>query len=145
MFKTILVPTDGSELAEKAAIAAIELASETHGKVIAVAVASPYNYSPLLDEPAAASALEHEEKAMSAAQLHADRLKKMADERHVDLETVVALSYEPYKEIIRTAQDHHCDSIFMSSHGRTGLSKMFLGSQTQKVLAHTDIPVTVFH
>jgi nucleotide-binding universal stress UspA family protein len=145
MFKTILVPTDGSALSEKAAIAAIELAGELHGKVVAVSVAQPYPYSPLLDEPVSVKARDYEEAAMAAAQSYMDRLKKMADEHHVTLETVVAQSFDPYKEIIDTAEQRHCDAIFMASHGRKGLSKLFLGSQTQKVLAHTGIPVTVFH
>jgi nucleotide-binding universal stress UspA family protein len=145
MFKTILVPTDGSELADKAAIAAIELAGEVHGKVVAVSVAEPYPYSPLLDEPAAIKARDYEEKAMAAAQANMDHLRKMADEHHVTLETVVAQSFDPYKEIIDTAHKCHCDAIFMASHGRTGVAKFFLGSQTQKVLENSDIPVTVFH
>lgn len=145
MFKTILVPTDGSELAEKAARAAIELAGELHGKVVTVSVAEPYPYSPFMDEPLSVKAKEYEDKAVADAQSHMNRLKKLADEHHVTLETVVAQSFDPYKEIIDTAEKHHCDAIFMASHGHTGLSKMLHSNQTEKVLAHTEIPVTVFH
>lgn len=145
MFKKILVPTDGSNLAEKAALAAFELAEKMDGTVVAISVAEPYPYSPLSEGTSAMSATEYEEKAMSEARSNLDRLQKMADERHVRIETVVAQSFDPYKEIVEAADQRHCDAIFMASHGRKGLSKLFLGNQTQKVLAHCDIPVTVFH
>ena len=74
-----------------------------------------------------------------------DRLQQLAREHNVEFETVVTQSFDPYKEILDTAHKRHCDAIFMASHGRNGLSKVFLGSQTQKVLAHSDVPVTVFH
>lgn len=145
MFKTILVPTDGSELAEKAALAAIDLADQLHGTVVAIAVAAPYPYSPLSEATPGAVAREFEDKSMMEAKEHVDRLQKLAGERKVPLEIVLAQSYDPYKEILDTAHKRHCDAIFMASHGRKGLSKVFLGSQTQKVLAHSDVPVTVFH
>ena len=145
MFKTILVPTDGSELADKAALAAIDLAGELHGKVVAISVVEPYPFSPLTEAAQGAVASEFDDKVLAAAQSHMDRLRQLADDRHVEFETVVAQSFDPYKEIIDTAHKRHCDAIFMASHGRKGLSKVFLGSQTQKVLAHSDVPVTVFH
>lgn len=144
MFKTILVPTDGSDLAEKAALAAIELADELHGTVVAISVAQPYPYSPLSETPGSV-AREFEDKALAQAKQHVERLRKLANDRNVAFEVVLAQSYDPYKEILDTAHRRHCDAIFMASHGHRGLSKLFLGSQTQKVLAHSDVPVTVFH
>lgn len=145
MFKKILVPTDGSALADKAALAAFDLAEKMDGSVVAISVAEPYPYSPLYEGTSAVSAKHYEEEAMNEVRSNLDRLQKMADERHVKIETVVAQSFDPYKEIIEAAEQRQCDAIFMASHGRKGLSKLFLGSQTQKVLAHCDIPVTVFH
>lgn len=145
MFKKILVPTDGSALAEKAALAAFELAEKLDSTIVAISVAQPYPYSPLSEGTSVIAGKDYEEKTMTEAHSHVDRLKSLADERHVKMETVVAQSFDPYKEIVDTAAQRHCDAIFMASHGRKGLSKMFLGSQTQKVLAHTDIPVAIFH
>lgn len=145
MFKKILVPTDGSALAEKAALAAFDLAEQLDGTVVALSVAEPYPYSPLYEGTSVISAKEFEEKSMTEARANVDHLQRLADQRHVKVETVVAQSVDPYKEIVDAAGKCHCDAIFMASHGRKGLSKVFLGSQTQKVLAHSTIPVTVFH
>jgi nucleotide-binding universal stress UspA family protein len=52
-------------------------------------------------------------------------------------------SFSPSEEIVNTAKKYGCDAIFMSSHGRKGLSKLFVASETQKVLAHSTVPVLV--
>jgi nucleotide-binding universal stress UspA family protein len=61
----------------------------------------------------------------------------------VGCETHTALSFLPYEEIIRAADEYGCDVIFMASHGRRGLSRLLAGSQTQKVLAYAKVPVLV--
>jgi len=66
-----------------------------------------------------------------------------AKQAGVACETVTAQSFNPYEEIIEVAKKYQCDAIFMASHGRRGLNRLFLGSETQKVLAHSDIPVLV--
>ncbi|MGZ3241116.1 MAG: universal stress protein, partial [Burkholderiaceae bacterium] len=73
-----------------------------------------------------------------------DKVALVAKEAKVPCETCVALSFSPYEEIIRTAKKYECDAVFMASHGRKGLNKLFLGSETQKVLAHSTIPVLVY-
>jgi nucleotide-binding universal stress UspA family protein len=62
----------------------------------------------------------------------------------VPCETRVAESYSPSEEIVRLASELGCDAIFMASHGRKGINRLFVGSETQKVLAHTNLPVMVF-
>jgi len=57
---------------------------------------------------------------------------------------VVAKALTPYEGIIATAKKRKCDVIFMASHGLRGLSKLIMGSVTQKVLAHSSIPVVVY-
>ena len=71
-------------------------------------------------------------------------LKRLADEEGVPCDTEVAVSDHPYEEIIRVAQDRGCDLIMMASHGRHGAQAVLLGSETQKVLTHTRIPVLVY-
>jgi nucleotide-binding universal stress UspA family protein len=61
----------------------------------------------------------------------------------VPCETVTSMAGSPYEAIVDAAQKHGCDAIVMASHGRKGLNKLFLGSETQKVLAHTNLPVLV--
>lgn len=144
MFKTILVPTDGSPLADKAINAAIEFAQTSGGKIIGLSVAEPYPYTPMTDGSVAVDANAYEDKMREMAHLHVQKIANAAQAANVPCEICVRQSFRPYEEIISVAISNKCDIIFMASHGRTGLSKLFVGSETQKVLAHTNIPVLVF-
>lgn len=144
MFKSILVPTDGSPLSDKAVNAAVEFAKAHGGKVIGISVAEPYPFSPLSETAFMDERALYEDKAREIAQQHVDRIAAAARAQGVLCETFVAQSFSPYEEIISAANKWNCDVIFMSSHGRKGLSRLFIGSETQKVLAHSTIPVMVF-
>ncbi len=77
----------------------------------------------------------------------AERLARIADaatQAGLPVETVTVKSFSPYEAIIDTAKASKCDLIVMASHGRRGLNAVLLGSETQKVLTHTSIPVMVF-
>ncbi|MEO6353821.1 MAG: universal stress protein [Oxalobacteraceae bacterium] len=144
MFKTILVPTDGSPLADQAIKAAIEFAQSNGGKIVGLSVADPYPYSPLTDGSVAVDAGSYEAKMREMAQTHVQKIADAAQAANVTCETCVRQSFNPYEEIISVAKEYQCDVIFMASHGRKGLSRLFVGSETQKVLAHSSIPVLVF-
>jgi nucleotide-binding universal stress UspA family protein len=144
MFKTILVPTDGSPLSDKAINAAIEFSQLVNGKIVALSVAEPYPFSPLHESASAIEATNYDDQMRMRAQQIVDKVALAAKEKNVACETSVALSFSPYEEIIRAAQKFNCDAVFMASHGRKGLNKLFLGSETQKVLAHSTIPVLVY-
>jgi nucleotide-binding universal stress UspA family protein len=144
MFKTILVPTDGSDLSDKAINAAIEFGKSSGSKVVGISVAEPYPFSPLYQTAAGADATIYEDRMREVAQMHVQKIADAAKEANVGCETAVAQSFSPYEEIIAAAKKFGCDAIFMASHGRKGLNRLFIGSETQKVLAHTDIPVLVF-
>jgi nucleotide-binding universal stress UspA family protein len=145
MFKKILVPTDGSDLSGKAIRGAIELAKLTGGRIVAVSVAEPYpfQYAPM-DGVAVPDLNLYEKQMQDYAQVHVEQVADAASKAGVPCETHVALSFNPYEKIVETARDHGCDVILMASHGRKGLNKLFLGSETQKVLAHSTIPVIVY-
>ena len=143
MFKTILVPTDGSPLSAKAIAAAIEFAKFGGSKIIGLSVAEPYPFSPLAESTMASDPDIYEDHMRELAHLHVKKIEDAAALANVKCDTSIALSFNPYEEIIRAAEKFNCDAIFMASHGRKGLSKLFLGSETQKVLAHTTIPVLV--
>jgi len=144
MFKTILVPTDGSPLSDKAINAAIEFATANGSKIVGLSVAEPYPFSPLYQSAAAADATIYEDRMQQVAQMHVERIADAAKEANVVCETCVSQSFSPYEEIIAAVKKFGCDVIFMASHGRKGLNRLFIGSETQKVLAHTDIPVLIF-
>lgn len=144
MFKTILVPTDGSPLSDKAVNAAVEFAKESGGKVIGLSVAEPYPFSPLSETTFSDERTLYEEKARAITQQHVQKVAAAAHVLNVPCETVVMQSFTPYEEIVNAAEKWQCDVIFMASHGRKGLSKLLIGSETQKVLANSTIPVLVF-
>ena len=142
MFKRILVPTDGSELSDKAIAAAIDLARTLKATVIGMTTLEPYSYSNLSEYRP--ETLDDYEARMDQA--GAERLGRVADAASragVPVETVTVKSVSPYEAIIDTAKEKSCDLIVMASHGRRGLNAVLLGSETQKVLTHSSIPVMV--
>lgn len=143
MFQKILVPTDGSELSQKAVHAALEVAGKMNGSIVALCVSQPYAYSPLSEGAVVGDAVGFENRSLEVATDHVEGIKEAATKAGIPCETVVTKSFDPYKDIIDTAKNMHCDAIFMASHGRRGLNRLLLGSETQKVLAHADIPVLV--
>jgi len=143
MFKRILVPTDGSDLSNKAIAAAIDLAKTLKAAVVGMTTLEPYSYSNLSEYRP--ETLDDYESRMDV--VGAERLAKLADmaaQAGVPVETVTVKSFLPYEAIIDTAKGKGCDLIVMASHGRRGLNAVLLGSETQKVLTHSSVPVMVF-
>jgi nucleotide-binding universal stress UspA family protein len=143
MFKKILLPTDGSELSAKAIQGGLEFAKALKASVVGVTVVEPYSYSNL-SEYRPETLDDYEQRMMKSA---AERLGTVADaaaKAAVPFETVTVKSFSPFEAIIDTAKAKGCDVIFMASHGRRGLSAVLLGSETQKVLTHSAIPVMVY-
>jgi nucleotide-binding universal stress UspA family protein len=144
MFKTILVPTDGSDLSEKAVQGAIELAGLAGGRIIAISVAEPYPFTPSVEGAFAPDLNLYEKQMQKFAEMHVQKVADTAAKAGVPCETHVVQSFNPYEEIVKAATQYRCDVILMASHGRKGLNKLFIGSETQKVLAHSTVPVMVF-
>jgi len=145
MFKHILIPTDGSPVANKAAKAAIALAGRLGAKVTAycalVELQTIYVYGYVFDQKEIDSSAE---RARAAGQKHVDAIGRMAKAAGVPCAAVVAKALTPYEGIIAAAKKRKCDVIFMASHGRRGISRLIMGSVTQKVLSHASIPVVVY-
>lgn len=145
MFKHILIPTDGSPLANKAAKAGIALAIKLGAKVTVYFAVE--DLQPIYVEGYAFNQKEldsFEERAREAGQKRVDAIGKMAKAAGVPFTSVVAKALTPYEGIITAAKKRKCDVIFMASHGRRGLSRLIMGSVTQKVLSHSKIPVVVY-
>ena len=145
MFKHILICTDGSTLGNKAAKAGIELARELGAKVTAYYAIEQlrliYDEGYMMDQKMID---ELEESARAAGQKRVDAIGKMAKAASVPFTSVVTNALTPHEGIIDAAKKRKCDVIFMASHGRRGLSRLMMGSVTQKVLAHSRIPVVVY-
>lgn len=144
MFKTILVPTDGSPLSQHAEDAAIEFARAAGATLVALSVVEPLPSAADTGSIFVAGGALDAPELLALARQRAQAVVERARAAGVPCECSAALSYYPHEEIVRAADEFHCDAIFMASHGARGLRKL-LGSQTQRVLAHADLPVMVFH
>ena len=148
MFKHILVPTDGTAFSSKAAGHAIELAPPMGARLTFIHVL-PLRPLPFFGgeggmfvdqtEPD-----EFEQSARDAALRHLATLEAQAQSAGIPAGSVAQGGGAPYEVIIEVATERGCDLILMASHGRTGIKSMILGSETQKVLTHTKIPVLVY-
>ncbi len=146
MFKHILVPTDGSELSQATARRAIDFARET-GARITLFFAKPEYPIAYFGEGALIDPTTPEKFAELAEQQATEYLgevRKLCDEAGVECGAVSVTSDVPYEAIIEAADKAGCDLIFMASHGRRGISGLLLGSETNKVLTHSKIPVLVY-
>ena len=146
MFKNILIPTDGSPLAEKAVVQGVALAKSVGAKVTAVFAAPPA--TPIVYRnhlPAGyAAPLDHQKLIERTAAAHLKFVERAAKRAHVRYEGVHLTSDFPEEAILKVAQQKKCDLIVIATHGQGGLRGLFLGSVTQKVLAKAKVPVMVF-
>jgi nucleotide-binding universal stress UspA family protein len=143
MFKSILLPTDGSDLSDKATATAVEFAKLNQAKIVAITVIQPLPFSSMGDSGAVIDSGQFATQMQDAARRHIGKVAAAAQAAGIPFEGLVAMSPSPYEEIVEAANKHGCDIIIMASHGRKGLNRLFLGSETQKVLAHTTLPVMV--
>ena len=145
MFERILVATDGSPLSAKAAQSAIELAAK-HGAELVVMTVVPRYPMTYLDGAMTYSPEEIEatEKRWEAtAQVMLDEIAASGQARGVRVKTVAIHSDHVAEAVIDAARTTGSNLIVMASHGRKGLKKLLLGSETQHVLTHTELPVLV--
>lgn len=146
MFKHLLVPTDGSEFSTLTVNRSIAFASEAGARITFFYAKPDYTVvfygEGVLVDPNTPEAFSQQADQRATDILSA--CKAMAEAAGVSCETKSATSELPYQAIIDCAEDSDCDLIFMASHGRRGLSALLLGSETQKVLTHTKIPVLVY-
>lgn len=146
MFKHILVPTDGSQLSQDTVRRAIAFAKEAGARVTAFFAKPEYPVT-YFGEGALIDPTTPEKFAEMADQQAKDVLEFVTKEcavAGVDCQTQTAISDIPYEAIIEAADQAGCDLIFMASHGRKGISGLLLGSETNKVLTHSKIPVLVY-
>ncbi|TFW23882.1 universal stress protein [Duganella callida] len=143
MFKSILFPTDGSDLSDKVTATVVEFARLHQARLISVTVIQPVLMPALGDGGAVLDDGQYEVQMQAAARQHIDNVAGAASAAGVPFEGFVAMSANPYEEIVDAAKKYGCDLIAMASHGRTGLSKLFMGSETQRVLTHTELPLLI--
>jgi len=144
MFKHILLPNDGSEISKGAILACMAFAQEIGARVTGLHVIADLN--PLLYQPEIVTGGHEQLRNYNLAQAN-NYLADIADaakDAGVKCETLYVSNNHPYEAIVSVAQDKGCDLIAMASHGHKGMKGLLMGSETQKVLTHSTVPVLVF-
>jgi nucleotide-binding universal stress UspA family protein len=142
MFKRILVPTDGSEITTKAINTAIDLTQAGGGQMFAVSVKEPFPYSAISEmQPVPPQEFYDAQERIAAGRVKAVVDAAKAAGVACGGHTVEAL--HPWEAILDHAKAQQCDLIVMASHGRRGVAALLLGSETQRVLIHSSLPVLI--
>jgi len=145
MYQRILVATDGSTLSKRAVASAISMAQLTGAELVALKVIPRYPQSYFEGGLALpASDIARVEKQWAEhGQAIVEAVSKTAGAKGVKVKAVTAKSDLVSDAIIAAAKKHKCDLIVMASHGRKGIKRLLLGSETQQVLTHSHVPVLV--
>ena len=146
MFKSILIPTDGSAVSAKAVKAGIAFAKDAGARVIGFHAVEPvpthlYGEGYIADKKMIA---EFERRKRAAAKKYVREIARDALKAGVPFEPMVQTARTPYHGIVEAAEKRKCDLIFMSSHGHRGLMRLALGSVADKVMTLSKVPVLVY-
>ena len=142
MFKRILVPTDGSDITAKAVQTAITLAREQGASLSTISVKEPFPYSAISEmQPVPPQEFYDAQERIAAARVKDGTDAAGAAGVACNGHTVEAL--HPWEAILDHAKAQQCDLVVMASHGRRGVAALLLGSETSRVLTHSEIPVLV--
>ena len=146
MYTKILIPTDGSRLAELAAQAGVDFASMCDAEIVGLYVAPEYQYPVSVEviPPTYPTEEEYKQATRKTGEEYFAGLASAAAESRLRFTCMTAYSNKPAHKIVEVARQQDCDLIFIGSHGRSGLEQLILGSVTSKVLSLCEIPVLVY-
>lgn len=144
MYKHILIPIDGSSLANAGLEQGLGLARDLGASVTVVTAYGSYHMPSMETVQLQGMRSAYEQQAKELARSYLAEAEVRAKAAGVPCTTEMRESDTPYQVIIDIAMTQGCDLIAMSSHGRSGMAALLLGSQTQKVLAHSTVPVLVY-
>jgi nucleotide-binding universal stress UspA family protein len=144
MYKNILIPTDGSDLAAKAVEHGVAFAKEISAKITALTVTEPFAAFAVAPSQLEYTRAEYNKQAEAYAEQALAAVAAAGELAGIACETHHVERNHVYQAIIDTATANGCDLILMASHGRRGMSAIILGSETVKVLTHSKIPVLVY-
>ncbi len=142
MYQRILVPTDGSEITAKAVQSAVQLARLSGATISTLSVKEPFPYSAISEmQPVPPQEYYDAQERLATGRVQAVLDAAKAAGVAADGATIEAL--HPWEAILEHARERGCDLIVMASHGRRGVAALLIGSETQKVLTHSTLPVLV--
>ncbi len=142
MFQRILVPTDGSEITQRALAIALGLAKPLGAQIHTVCVKEPFPYGAVAEMQPTPPQEFFDAQERSAAR-HVRAVIDACDAAGVACHAQTMDGLQPWEAIVEYAEREGCDLLVMGSHGRGGLASLFMGSETQDVLKHTTVPVLV--
>ena len=143
MYKRILLPVDGSEPSRRVIPAGVEFARSIGAELVAMTATPEFHTFTVDSEMLQETPEQHAVAGREHGQRLLDEVLAAARDAGVPCTGVQVVSDEPYEAIIKTARERLCDLIVMASHGHKGVKALLLGSETQKVLVHSAIPVLV--
>ena len=143
MYKNILIATDGSALADKAIEQGIALAAALGSSIVVLTATEPWTATVSGEMTIGFPAAEYDAAMAAHAKTVLDRATASAKAKNVKCETEHAKDAFPAEAIVDVAKRRGCDLIVMASHGRRGVSRMLLGSQANRVVTHSTVPVLV--
>lgn len=143
MYKHILIAVDGSDIAEHAAQHGLELAKRVGAKCTAMMALRPWHTVAPGEIMVAFPEAEYLKGAAAHAEKSLKKIGALASKQKVECETFIVSDKEPWQAIVDSTKALDCDLIVMGSHGRSGLTKLILGSEAQKVLTHATVPVLI--
>jgi nucleotide-binding universal stress UspA family protein len=143
MFKHLLIATDGSELSQKAITHAIALAKPLEAKITVVHVTLPWTAMSVGENSISLPPEKYEKTSSNTAKRILDEVAEIAKNEGVPCATLHVEGRSPAEKIIHTANEVQADLIVMSSHGRSGLARLLLGSEAGDVVSRSQIPVLI--
>ena len=142
MYRSILIPTDGTEITGKAVATGVSLAKALGAQLSTITVKEPFPYSAISEmQP-----IPPQEFYDAQERIALTRVKDVvarAEREGLECQAFTVEAQHPWEAIVDHAKSQGCDLIVMASHGRRGVSALLLGSETTRVLVHCDVPVLV--
>ena len=142
MYRSILIPTDGTAITAKAVATAITLAKALGARLSTITVKEPFPYS-AMSEMQPIPPQEFYDAQERIAQKRVAEVAAEAARSGLECAAFTVEAQHPWEAIIEHAKAQECDLLVMASHGRRGVSALLLGSETTRVLVHSEIPVLV--
>ena len=142
MYKRVLIPTDGSDITDKAVVTAVALAKLCGASLVTLCVKEPFPYSAISEmQPVPPQEFYDAQERIAAGRVK--RVMEAAKAEGVACEGATVEAMHPWEAILDAAKQKNCDVIVMASHGRKGMAALLIGSETNKVLTHSPLPVLV--
>lgn len=147
MYKKILLPIDGSDISAQTANSGISFARQIGAEIVVLNVTQPFSTLVGFDGVAASYAIsdtDYEEAARREAEEYLKPVMDRAETAGVKANSVIVSNYNVADGVVEAAKDHGCDLIYIATHGRSGLSRLLLGSVTSKVIQLAPVSVLVY-